>query len=173
MAFEESERWLHVDDDLVVEAAKPEDVVTDGAYAVSIGEGGFPEGWWSVTRRSGRWCKGRCVCQLRGRASRGREAKCVPCRRRSRGRDHAVVLLIRLRVAWRCQGYPSFFHSACGERPIIDSVDPGRATSLRKWVAKPPGPPSNVGLPRVGSWGVQSDSVDVPRLLRAVSYYAT
>ena len=33
VAFEESERWLHVDDDLV-EAAKPEDVVTDGAYVL-------------------------------------------------------------------------------------------------------------------------------------------
>ena len=33
IAFEESERWLHVDDDLV-EAAKPEDVVTDGAYVL-------------------------------------------------------------------------------------------------------------------------------------------
>ena len=33
IAFEESERWLHIDDDLV-EAAKPEDVVTDGAYVL-------------------------------------------------------------------------------------------------------------------------------------------
>ena len=33
VAFEESERWLHIDDDLV-EAAKPEDVVTDGAYVL-------------------------------------------------------------------------------------------------------------------------------------------
>ena len=33
VAFEESERWLHVDDDLV-ESAKPEDVVTDGAYVL-------------------------------------------------------------------------------------------------------------------------------------------
>ena len=33
VAFEESERWLHIDDDLV-ESAKPEDVVTDGAYVL-------------------------------------------------------------------------------------------------------------------------------------------
>ena len=33
IAFEESERWLHIDDDLV-EPAKPEDVVTDGAYVL-------------------------------------------------------------------------------------------------------------------------------------------
>ena len=33
MAFEEGERWLHIDDDLV-ESAKPEDVATDGAYVL-------------------------------------------------------------------------------------------------------------------------------------------
>ena len=33
VAFEESERWLHIDDDLV-EPAKPEDVITDGAYVL-------------------------------------------------------------------------------------------------------------------------------------------
>ena len=33
MAFDSNERWLHIDDDLV-EPAKPEDVVTDGAYVL-------------------------------------------------------------------------------------------------------------------------------------------
>ena len=33
VAFDSNERWLHIDDDLV-EAAKPEDVVTDGAYVL-------------------------------------------------------------------------------------------------------------------------------------------
>ena len=33
MAFDSNERWLHIDDDLV-ESAKPEDVVTDGAYVL-------------------------------------------------------------------------------------------------------------------------------------------
>ena len=33
VAFDSNERWLHIDDDLV-EAAKPEEVVTDGAYVL-------------------------------------------------------------------------------------------------------------------------------------------
>ena len=33
VAFDSNERWLHIDDDLV-EPAKPEDVVTDGAYVL-------------------------------------------------------------------------------------------------------------------------------------------
>ena len=33
VAVDSNERWLHIDDDLV-ESAKPEDVVTDGAYVL-------------------------------------------------------------------------------------------------------------------------------------------